>query len=111
MEAEYMGAYSGIQECCWIKGVMAELGFKINDPTPFYMDSKSAMDLAKNPVYHKRSKHIHIKYHWTREKVLDKTIELKHIKTDNMIADIFTKPLPPADFIKHRNTLMYEVSE
>ena len=109
MEAEYMGAYYAVQDCCWIKGVMNELGFNSNDPTPFYLDSKSAIDLAKNPIYHKRSKHIHIKYHWLRQKVEDKTVTLNHIKTDKMIADIFTKPLAYAEFAKYRDSLIHKI--
>ena len=55
------------------------------DPITLYMDSKSAICLAKNPLYHKRSKHIDIKFHWIREKVLGDNIvvHLEHIGTCN----------------------------
>ena len=56
---------------------------RINEPTPFFLDSQSAEDLALNPVYHKRSKHIEIKYHWVREHVdpdgMLKTAKLIHV--------------------------------
>ena len=48
MEAEYMAAFGAIQELIWIKGVLGEIGFKYVDPITLYMDSKSAMSLAKN---------------------------------------------------------------
>ena len=55
--------------CGSFKGVLGEMGLFV-DPITLYMDSKSAICLAKNPLYHKRSKHIDIKFHWIREKVL-----------------------------------------
>jgi len=64
---EYMAAFGAIQELIWIKGVLGEIEFNYIDPITLYMDSKSAISLAKNPTHHKRSKHIEIKYHWLRE--------------------------------------------
>ena len=59
-----------------------------------YMDSKSAMALAKNPTHHKRSKHIDIKYHWLREHTYESgTVQIEHCKTENMVADVMTKAL------------------
>ena len=58
------------------------------------MDSKSAIDLAQNPVNHKRSKHIRIKYHWIREQVGGKVVKLSHVTTAEMRADMMTKSLP-----------------
>ena len=102
MEAEYMAAFHAIQECVWVKGVLGEIGLFI-DPITLYMDSKSAICLAKNPLYHKRSKHIDIKFHWIREKVLgdNAIVHLEHIGTDRMDADIFTKALEYPIFIGH----------
>ena len=57
------------------------------------MDAKSAIALAKNPMHHKRSKHIDIKYHWLREHTYeDGTIYLEHYcVTEDMVADVMTK--------------------
>jgi hypothetical protein len=63
MHAEYMAEYKAMQELVWTRGVFAELEIPICKPTRFILDSKSAKDLSENPVYHKRSKHIEIKYH------------------------------------------------
>ena len=59
-----------------------------------YCDNKSAIAMAKNPVFHNRTKHISIKYHFLREVEANKEIELKHCKTEEQLADIFTKALP-----------------
>jgi hypothetical protein len=97
MEAECMIAYAAIQEILlWIRGVMTELrvkGFELNgnsSPTILNMDSKSAIDLAQNPMNHKRSKHIRIKYHWIREQAGGKVVKLNHVPTVDMRADMMT---------------------
>ncbi|KZV06675.1 hypothetical protein F511_45844 [Dorcoceras hygrometricum] len=60
------------------------------------------MDLAKNPVFHERSKHIDTRYHFIRECIAKKEVELKHVKTMDQVADIFTKPLKFDSFEKLR---------
>ena len=56
-------------------------------------DNKSAMALAKNPVFHGRSKHIDIRYHYIRDIVKKNEIELQFCKSEEQVTDIFTKPL------------------
>ena len=91
MEAEYMAAYALIQEICWLRGVLSELRFNSDEPTKVYMNSKSAIDLANNPVHHKRSKHIAIKYHWIRKMVGRHSLKLVHVASEMQLADILTK--------------------
>jgi hypothetical protein len=85
---------------------MAELGLSFCEPTPFFVDSKSAKDLALNPVYHKRSKHIEIKYHWIREHVDPEgelqTARLAYVYTGDQSADLYTKTLTGQLFEEHR---------
>jgi hypothetical protein len=106
MQAEYQALYAGMQELVWLRGVMAELGLPFDEPTPFFVDSQSAEDLALNPVYHKRSKHIEIKYHWVREHVDPegelRTAHLIHVRTGDQSADLYTKALTGAPFETHR---------
>jgi hypothetical protein len=106
MQSEYQALYAGMQELVWLRGVMAELTLPINEPTPFFLDSQSAEDLALNPVYHKRSKHIEIKYHWVREHVdpdgVLKTAKLIHVRSDDQSADMYTKSLNGPSFLVHR---------
>ena len=94
MEAEYMAAFGAIQELIWIKGVLSEIGIQLVDPITLLMDAKSAIALAKNPMHHKRSKHIDIKYHWLREHTYENgTIDLEHCSTEDMVTDMMTKAL------------------
>ena len=106
MQAEYQAMYAGMQEVVWLRGVMAELGLSFCEPTPFFVDSKSAKDLAENPVYHKRSKHIEIKYHWIREHVDPEgdllTARLLYVNTGDQSADMYTKSLTGLPFVEHR---------
>ena len=106
MQSEYQALYAGMQELVWLRGVMAELSLPCVEPTPFFLDSQSAEDLALNPVYHKRSKHIEIKYHWVREHVNPDgpygTAKLIHVKSSDQSADIYTKALVGENFEIHR---------
>lgn len=69
------------------------------------MDSKSALELSKNPVYHERSKHIDTRYHFIRECISDGIVEVEHIGIDKQLADILTKPLGQVKFIEMRQKL------
>jgi hypothetical protein len=68
--------------------------------TPLFVDNTSAIQLAKNPKFHDRTKHINTKYHLIRHHVEAKTIHLNHFSTLEQIADIFTKSLGREKFEK-----------
>jgi hypothetical protein len=106
MQSEYQAMYAGMTELVWLRGVLREIGHILSEPTPFFLDAQSAKDLAINPVYHKRSKHIEITYHWVREHVDKdgdyKTAKLMLVGTDHQSADIYTKALTGPKFVGHR---------
>jgi hypothetical protein len=58
-----------------------------------YCDNNSSILLANNPIYHARTKHIEVHYHFIREKVLAKEIDLIHVSTEDQVVDTFTKAL------------------
>ncbi len=58
-----------------------------------YCDNISSILLANNPIYHVRTKHIEVHYHFIKEKILRKEINLIHVNTENQVTDIFTKAL------------------
>ena len=74
-------------------------------PITIHEDNQGTIAMSKNPIQHKRTKHIDIKFHFVREKIQDKTMELKYCPTHEMVADIFTKPLPRGQFEKLRERL------
>ena len=72
---------------------------------PILCDNTSAINLAKNPIQHSRSKHIDIKHHFIRDHVQKEDIELSFVNTEDQIADIFTKPLVEDCFCYIKNLL------
>lgn len=66
-EAEYMSLASTVTELVWLVGLLKSLEAEITLPVKIYRDSKSAIQLAANPVYHERTKHIEVDFHFIRE--------------------------------------------
>ncbi|MCO5563234.1 hypothetical protein L7F22_016871 [Adiantum nelumboides] len=97
-EAEYRGAALATCEESWLRALMADFGFDNVDSVTIYCDNISSIMLAKNPVYHAPTKHIEVHYHFIREKVLATEIDLVYVKTNDQVADIFTKALGKEKF-------------
>ena len=89
-EAEYIAANEAGKEMLWLKRFLQELGLK-KDGYVVNCDSQSAIDLSKNSMYHSRSKHIEVRYHWLRLVVEQQSFELEKIHTDENPADMLTK--------------------
>ncbi|CAL1382198.1 unnamed protein product [Linum trigynum] len=104
-EAEYVAATSCACHAIWLRKLLKELNMTQEESTKIFVDNKSALALAKNPVFHDRSKHIDTRYHFLRECVVQKEVALKYVKTEDQIADIFTKPLKQDVFVKLRTLL------
>lgn len=93
-EAEYMALSQSATEAVYIRKVLNEMNMYLNKKSiAIYGDNLSAMNLVKNPVYHARSKHIDIRYHYVREIYDENLIELKYCPTEDMVADLLTKNL------------------
>ena len=93
-EAEFMAATAAAKQALWLKNLLGELtGTQLKTMT-LMVDNNSAIALMKNPVFHGRSKHIDIKYHFIRECVERGQIVVKRVGTLDQKADSLTKPLP-----------------
>ena len=99
-EAEYVALSTATQEAIWLRRLLTDLGKPLEEPIVINEDNQGAITMAKNPVGHARTKHIDKRYHFVREGVQNGTIILKYVATDEMIADILTKPLPKHPFEK-----------
>ncbi|KAK2980731.1 hypothetical protein RJ640_011711 [Escallonia rubra] len=97
-EAEYRAATMAAQESTWILQLLEDLHQPIKYPISLYCDNLSAIRLAENPVFHARTKHVEVHYHFIREKVLQEKIELEHVRTENQVADLLTKSLSESKF-------------
>ncbi|MCO5557971.1 hypothetical protein L7F22_028542 [Adiantum nelumboides] len=97
-EVEYRGTALGACEESWLRVLMANFCFDSLDNVIIYCDNIGSIMLAKNPIYHARTKHIEVHYHFIREKVLTGDIDLMCLKTNDQVADIFTKALGKEKF-------------
>ncbi|CAB4003970.1 Hypothetical predicted protein [Paramuricea clavata] len=97
-ESEYIALCFATQEAVWLRQLMKDLQMECTTATTIYEDNQGDIAMSRNPVLHKRTKHIDIKYNFVREKTQDETIELKYCPTNEMVADILTKPLSKGQF-------------
>ncbi|XP_062103182.1 uncharacterized mitochondrial protein AtMg00810-like [Humulus lupulus] len=104
-EAEYRAAAMTAQESMWLMQLMKDLHQSTDNAILLYCDNQSAIRLAENPVFHARTKHVEVHYHFLREKVLQEEIEMQQINTDDQVANIFTKGLSTIKFSKFRTQL------
>lgn len=106
-EAEYMALASATQEAIHLRQLLVDLNHIVIDrPTIIFEDNIGCIALSNNPVFHKRTKHIDIKYHFVREKVEDGVIEIRYLPTNQQLADILTKPLSKQRIILLSNAIM-----
>ncbi|XP_019154611.1 PREDICTED: uncharacterized protein LOC109151149 [Ipomoea nil] len=97
-EAEYRALAATTCEIQWLFFLLTDLGINHNGAVAVYCDSKSAIAIAENPVFHERTKHIELDCHLVREKLNNGIIKLLHITSENQLADPFTKSHCPKSF-------------
>lgn len=85
-------------EVTWAVRVLADIGVTNLTPVTLHCDNQSALYIAKNPVFHERTKHIELDCHFTRDKVLEGLLQLTYLPTKSQLADVFTKIAPSPQF-------------
>lgn len=103
-EAEYVGLSEACREILYIRSLQYEITHKLYTFSLFN-DNQGAQKLCANPILHKRTKHIDIKYHFCRDLVKDKIVKVLYLPTANMPADILTKSLCSAKHYKFMSLL------
>lgn len=106
-EAEYMALSDCSRQAMWIKSLLRELGIPMK-AFPIYGDNQGSIFISSNPVQERRTKHIDIRYHYVRELVESKEIEILFVDGNNNPADMFTKNLGHVKFLKFREHLGLE---
>lgn len=105
-ESEYIALSVAISEACWLKKILSDFCiFDLNRPIILYEDNQSAIKVANNPENNKRIKHIDVRCHFVKEKIDNGIVEVVYIKSEDQLADIFTKPLSRIKFEKFRSGL------
>jgi hypothetical protein len=103
-EAEYIAVGSCCTQIIYLKQSFVDYNIKLGS-VPLLCDNESAVKIAKNPVLHSRTKHIDIRHHFLREKEANGDIALQNVRSEEQLADIFTKPLNECIFVRLRNVL------
>ena len=101
IEAEYIVVAACCTQLLWLKQQLSDFGVTF-DALEIRCDNTSAINISKNPVLHSRTKHIDIRHHFLRDHVEKKNIVLTHCRTEDQIADIFTKALSKDQFVNLR---------
>jgi hypothetical protein len=97
-EAEYMAVSEAVREVSWLRQLLSDLKCVQHEPTVIWEDNLQTILLASDPLHHARNKHIDVRHHYVRDKVTDGQVVLRHCPTGEMVADMFTKPLPRVVF-------------
>jgi hypothetical protein len=109
-KAEYRAMASTTSELIWIKQLQEDLGIIIETPMKMHCDNQAARHIASNPAFHERTKHIEVDCHFVREKNQSSEIETPFVKSDDQLADVFTKGLDPGLFQKNIDKLgMFDI--
>ena len=106
-EAEYMALSDCSRQAVWIQNIFAELGFPLK-PTQICTDNEGGIFIASNPVQERRTKHIDVRFHYVRDLIEQKRIDIVWVPTDENPADMFTKNLGHVKFTKFRSMLGLE---
>lgn len=91
-EAEYVSLSTCFQEAIWLQGLQTELIPTMNK-IKLFCDNQSALCLAKNHMYSARTKHIDVKHNFIRDLIEQKEFNIDYVTSDEMLADLLTKPL------------------
>ena len=104
-EAEYMALSDAGREVLYILNLLKQF-FLVTQPVTINIDNKGAGYIGENDINNKRTKHIDVRYHFVRQHIKQKTMELFYVPTAANIADIFTKALAPEPFQKFMKMLL-----
>jgi transposase InsO family protein len=105
-EAEYRSMALTVAELYWIRMLLKEVRLFLFSAPCLWVDNIGALSLSSNPVFHARTKHVEVDYHFIREKVFNKDLVAHYISTADQPSDIFTKGLTSARFLLLRDKLM-----
>ena len=106
-EEEYMASSEAAHEATWMKAFITDLGVVPNasGPITLFCDNTGAIALAKEPWFHKKTRHIKHRFNSIRESVQNGDIDICKVHRDLNVADPLAKPLPRAKHDQHQNSM------
>ncbi|PKU83560.1 putative mitochondrial protein [Dendrobium catenatum] len=105
IEAEYRALTTAATDLIWLRRLLDEFHISTSQPTVLFCDNISAIALANNPIFHPRTKHIEINFHFIRDCIKNQVLKITHVYTEDQLADLFTKSLSIPQFAQLRNKL------
>ncbi|XP_073311012.1 secreted RxLR effector protein 161-like [Primulina huaijiensis] len=93
-EAEFIVAASAVNQAIWLRKILTDLNMEPKKSTEIFVDNQAAIAISKNPVFHGKTKHFNIKLFFVREVQKEDVVTLLYCKSEDQLADSFTKPLP-----------------
>jgi hypothetical protein len=91
--SEYIAICEAAKEAVWLRRLLLEFGLSSSNATVIHADNQGANAFTKDTQFHRRTKHIDVRYHYTRDQIKDGSIQVEYVATANQKADILTKPL------------------
>jgi hypothetical protein len=105
VEAEYIALCVAVIKAVWLHKLLADLFRHEMESIVIHCDNQRCVKLSENLVFHDKSKHIEIKYHYIRDMVQRKAIHVQYLSTHGQVVDVFTKPLAMTKFEYFRERL------
>lgn len=97
-EAEFVAATSAVNQALWLRKILIDLNLEQEASTEILVDNQAAIAISQNPVFHGKTKHFNIKLFFLRGVQKDGAVTLVYCRTEDQIADVFTKPLSVSKF-------------
>jgi hypothetical protein len=97
-EAEFIAATAAVNQALWLRKLFCDLHLKQQNDTEVFVDNQAAIAISHNPVFHGKTKHFKIKFFFLREVQKEGEVSLIYCRSEDQLADIFTKPLPTNKF-------------
>lgn len=104
-EAEYVSLGVAVKEALWLRMLLKDFNVDVSEPVTIREDNQACISIAEEDKPTKRLKHVDVRFHFVREEIQRRTIQLEYVASEDQLADIMTKGLPRPQYEKLRSLL------